>query len=240
MQQALNAAFAYLWSTEIHHRFLIGTHQSQQKNKCGDQSPALHFWKRRFRTCNDIFSFSRRFRAGTLNSTRDCVPPVHRPCPRFPPPPSPPRMDAYGDRLPAGAVARFRRRFRWRCPDVPKHLLWSPDGKFPRHHASRELLITIWAYPSGIVTGRFDAPDLCFAKHGRHSSVAQSDSHNRAGADSIRPRQPLDARLRGATTSSIRVHLPDARWERSEYRRTCRRRPSPSRRTAAGAHGNSV
>lgn len=72
--------------------------------------------------------------------------------------PAGPRVDAYGDPLPAGVVARLG-SVRWRCPDAPDHLIWSPDGKYlVGTHSGKSL--TIWAYPAGTVTGRFELPEL--------------------------------------------------------------------------------
>jgi hypothetical protein len=66
------------------------------------------------------------------------------------------RVDAYGDVLPPGAAARLGSA-RWRCPTPPDHLIWSPDGKhLVGTHGGRSL--TIWTYPAGVVTGRFEVP----------------------------------------------------------------------------------
>ena len=129
-----------------------------------------------------------------------------------PPPPATayPRLDAYGDLLPSGAIARFG-TVRWRVPEPAKHLLWSPDGKFlvtTHGHYS----LTIWSYPSGIATGRFEVPTLL---REMHSVFIRAQVDCTITPDQIRFEPGGGSMLVYARDNQLyRVNLPDARWER--------------------------
>ena len=120
------------------------------------------------------------------------------------------RLDAYGDRLPAGAVARFG-TVRWRCPDPPEHLIWSPDGKFlVATHGGK--CLTIWSYPSGIVTGRFQVPELL-----RDGRPEFDRSYLPAAITAEQVRFCPDSRsmlVYAGENQLYRLQLPDARWDR--------------------------
>jgi WD40 repeat protein len=121
-------------------------------------------------------------------------------------------LDAYGDRLPPGAVARLG-SVRWRCPDPPDHLIWSPDGKFlVGTHGGKSL--TIWMYPSGIVTGRFEVPELL-----REGGPASARARPLRPITSDQVRFHSDGRsmlVYAGENQLYRVYMPDARWERLE------------------------
>jgi WD40 repeat protein len=119
-------------------------------------------------------------------------------------------LDAYGDPLPPGAVARLG-SVRCRCPDPPDHLIWSPDGKFlVGTHGSNSL--TIWSYRAGVVTGRFEVPELL------REGVPVPEwtkSFRKITPDQVRFHPDGRSMLVFAGENQLyRVYLPDARWER--------------------------
>jgi len=128
----------------------------------------------------------------------------------FASPTTPSHLDAYGDTLPPGAVARLG-SVRWRCPDPPDHLIWSPDGKFlVGTHAAKSL--TIWAYPAGVVTGRFEVPELL--REGLPAPEWTSFLH-KITPDQVRFEPDGRSMLVYVGENQLyRVYLPDARWER--------------------------
>lgn len=67
-----------------------------------------------------------------------------------------PRVDAYGDPLPPGAVARFG-SVRWRAPETVTSLMFTPDGRFLIGQLCGPSFV-IWSYPDGKRVGAFDLP----------------------------------------------------------------------------------
>jgi hypothetical protein len=76
----------------------------------------------------------------------------------FAPTPHPvgPRVDALGDPLPPGAVARFGSN-RWRYIGETADLQYSPDGRFLAQ-VHDGFSITVWLYPDGRAAFRFQFP----------------------------------------------------------------------------------
>jgi WD40 repeat protein len=131
--------------------------------------------------------------------------------PLLPPAPPRPAVDAYGDPLPAGAVARLG-SIRWRYADPPEHLIWSPDGKYLL--GLRGLTITVWSYPDGAIVGRFAIPKL--VRDRRAKPVAWCPAPE-ITPDQIRfAADGRSALVYAGENQLFRVYLPDGRAERLE------------------------
>src|SRR5438067_2396834 len=72
----------------------------------------------------------------------------------------PPRLDAYGDPLPAGAVARFG-TIRWRHDSVIRAVLYSPDGKTLFTNAE-DSTVRAWDALTGREQTRFEGLAACW------------------------------------------------------------------------------
>lgn len=120
-------------------------------------------------------------------------------------------MDAYGDSLPAGAVARLG-SVRWRYANPPEHLTWSPDGKYLLGTRGNEL--TIWAYPDGVAVGRFVVPEV--VQDWRVKPVPWYPAAE-INPDQIRfEPDGRSALVYAGENQLFRVSLPDGRSERLE------------------------
>src|SRR5262245_9393613 len=73
----------------------------------------------------------------------------------------PAKLDAYGQPLPDGAIARLG-NLKFGLLGSPMAVAWSPDGKKFSAASNGEPRLLIWEYPSGRVLKELKLPNVTF------------------------------------------------------------------------------